>query len=81
MSPRTFSRAFRCATGLSPRAWIMQARLRAAQEMLETGSGSVESIAGRCGFDSPVTFWQRFKELCGVSPSVWRQTFGEGGKG
>lgn len=76
MSPRTFFRAFRRATGLAPRAWITQARLRAAQEMLETGSGSVESIAKRCGFDSPVTFRQRFRELYGVSPSAWRQTFG-----
>ncbi len=75
MSLRTFYRAFAAATGLSPHAWLLAARLRKAQTLLESTALSIEQIAGDAGFDSPVTFRQRFRETFGVTPSAWRKTF------
>ncbi len=75
MSLRTFYRAFSAATGLPPHAWLLAARLKKAQALLETTDFSVEQIAGDAGFDSAVTFRQRFRERFGVTPSAWRRTF------
>ncbi len=77
MSTRTFYRTFQKATGMTPGQWLTEARLRRAQELLEESSLSVEAVAEHCGFGSAVTFRQRFKAACGVSPQTWRQTFAE----
>lgn len=75
MSERTFFRAFERSTGMTPYQWLTAARLKRAQELLEKTTLSIEAVAGRCGFDSPVTFRQRFKAQFGVSPAAWRRVF------
>jgi transcriptional regulator GlxA family with amidase domain len=74
-SPRTFARRFREQTGTTPLQWLLTARVRHAQELLETSSRSIDDIALRCGFDSPVTFRARFRKLVGLNPSAFRQRF------
>lgn len=78
MSERTFYRAFGRVAGMTPHQWVLSARLRRAQEMLEATTLSIEAIADACGFGSAVTFRQRFHERCGVSPSAWRRSFASG---
>ena len=46
-----------------------------SQLLLETTGISIEGVAEKAGFDSPVSFRQRFKSRFGVSPSEWRRTF------
>lgn len=75
MSDRTFYRAFRRSTGMTPHQWLLTARLKRAQERLELTDESVERIAQECGFESPITFRQRFREMFGTTPSVWRKNF------
>lgn len=75
MSERSFFRAFRRSTGLTPAKWLALARMKRAQELLESTSASIEEIAAACGFDSPVTFRQCFQKSFSVSPSAWRHTF------
>lgn len=75
MSERTFYRAFRRSTGMTPHQWLLTARLKRAQERLELSDDSVERIALECGFESPITFRQRFREMFGTAPSVWRKNF------
>ena len=75
MSVRTLHRAFVRAVGMTPGQWLITARLKQSQTLLETTRASIESVAEACGFDSAITFRQRFKERFGVSPSDWRCTF------
>ncbi|MEJ1963532.1 MAG: helix-turn-helix domain-containing protein [Gammaproteobacteria bacterium] len=74
-SPRTFARRFREQTGTTPLQWLLTARVRRAQELLETSRRPIDDIALRCGFDSPVTFRARFRKLVGLSPSAFRRRF------
>jgi transcriptional regulator GlxA family with amidase domain len=74
-SPRTFARRFREQTGTTPLQWLLKARVRRAQELLETSRRPIDDIALRCGFDSPVTFRTRFRKLVGLNPSAFRQRF------
>ncbi|HEY4214232.1 MAG TPA: helix-turn-helix domain-containing protein [Steroidobacteraceae bacterium] len=74
-SPRTFARRFREQTGTTPLQWLLTARVRRAQELLETSRRPIDDIALRCGFDSPVTFRARFRKLVGLNPSAFRQRF------
>ena len=51
------------------------ARIRLAQELLETTNLSIDRIALKTGFDSPVTFRKRFQRVVGVNPSHYRRQF------
>ncbi|BCL30426.1 hypothetical protein GCM10017557_52850 [Streptomyces aurantiacus] len=54
MSRRTFDRRFRSLTGSAPLQWLITQRVLQAQRLLETSDYSVDEVAGRCGFRSPV---------------------------
>ena len=75
MSPRTFARRFREQTGTTPLQWLLTARIRRAQELLETTRRPVDEIALRSGFESSVTFRTRFRRLVGLSPRAYRHRF------
>jgi transcriptional regulator GlxA family with amidase domain len=75
MSPRTFARRFRDQTGTTPAQWILTARIRRAQELLETTRTPVEDVAYAAGFDAPITFRTRFKRIVGMSPGAYRRNF------
>lgn len=75
MSRRTFTRHFQRATGMSVGEWLTAERLSHSQELLECSAHSIDFIASASGFQSSVTFRQRFKARYGVSPSEWRRTF------
>lgn len=75
MSRRTLTRHFHKATGMSLGEWLAAERLQRSQVLLETTGISIEGVAEKAGFDSPVSFRQRFKSRFGVSPSEWRRTF------
>jgi transcriptional regulator GlxA family with amidase domain len=74
-SPRTFARRFRDQTGTTPLQWLLAARVRRAQELLETSRRPIDDIALRCGFESSITFRARFRKLVGLNPSAFRQRF------
>ena len=73
MSVRSFSRAFKEATGLTPVQYHQRLRLEVAAMLLQNSDLSIEAIATQCGFDDARHFrrlWQRHFE---VSPSVTRK--------
>lgn len=76
MSRRTFTRRFGRATGMSVAKWVDAERLRKAKDLLETTQMSIDYVAERSGFKSPVSFRQTFKRVMQVSPSEWRRSFG-----
>lgn len=75
MSRRTFDRRFRSLTGSAPLQWLITQRVLQAQRLLETSDLSVDEVARRCGFRSPVALRGHFRRQLGVSPAVYRTNF------
>ncbi len=65
MSRRTFDRRFRSLTGSAPLQWLITQRVLQAQRLLETSDYSVDEVAGRCGFRSPVALRGHFRRQLG----------------
>jgi transcriptional regulator GlxA family with amidase domain len=75
MSERTFSRRFREQTGTTPMQWLLRARVRRAQYLLENSDHPVERIAAQAGFGSATAFRERFKRVTGTTPQGYRAAF------
>ncbi|GAA3613050.1 helix-turn-helix domain-containing protein [Kineosporia mesophila] len=75
LSPRTFARHFRARTGVTPLQWLIQQRVRLAQELLETTDEPIEAIAVRTGFGSPAGLRQHFQRVTTISPSSYRHLY------
>ncbi|MEV8633447.1 helix-turn-helix domain-containing protein [Streptosporangium sp. NPDC051023] len=76
MSRRTFDRRFRQVTGTTPTQWLLHQRILHAQRLLETTREPVELIARSVGFTSAVALRPHFRRQVGVSPTTYRETFG-----
>jgi transcriptional regulator GlxA family with amidase domain len=74
MSPRTFARRFREATGVTPAKWVLAQRVGYAQQLLEKGL-PVEEVARRSGFGSGATLRSAFARERGTSPSAYARCF------
>ena len=65
-------REFCRATGLSPIAYLKDARIRRASQLLLSQDITVGEIAARCGYSSISYFIQDFRKKTGESPSQYR---------
>jgi transcriptional regulator GlxA family with amidase domain len=74
MSPRTFARRFRDATGTTPAAWLNRQRLHRARELLERTDLPVEQVAQHVGYGSASVLRHHFAGL-GTTPQAYRRTF------
>jgi transcriptional regulator GlxA family with amidase domain len=75
MSSRTLNRRFREQTGTTPLQWLLRARVRRAQHLLEATDDPVDRIADRVGFGSPTAFRDRFRRVVGTNPQAYRAAF------
>ncbi|HEY0799911.1 MAG TPA: helix-turn-helix domain-containing protein [Steroidobacteraceae bacterium] len=75
MSVRTLHRRFFQQTGVTPAQWLIQKRIRRAQELLEGTTLTIESIADKVGFPAVSTFRERFSSMVGTSPHRYRRLF------
>jgi AraC family transcriptional activator FtrA len=75
VSTRSYLRHFARATGTSPLRWLVNQRLAAARELLETDDAPIEQIGAAVGFADPATFRHHFARVVGTSPSAYRKTF------
>lgn len=80
MSPRSFARRFKAATGTTPHAWLLGQRLAAAEALLEESDASVEEVARLVGFGTAAGLRDQFTRRRGVSPRAYRQTFRAGAR-
>lgn len=72
MSPRSLTRAFRRATGITVKSYTQKVKLEVAANMLRNPEESVESVASHCGFMDARQLRRIWKEEYGVSPSQWK---------
>ncbi|RKX92796.1 MAG: AraC family transcriptional regulator [Spirochaetes bacterium] len=72
LSASTLNRAFRRAVGLPPLAYHLRLRIRRAGDLLRTTDLSVTEVAGLTGFDDANYFARQFRNVMGLSPSVYR---------
>ncbi|NEA30769.1 helix-turn-helix domain-containing protein [Streptomyces sp. SID13031] len=75
MSARTLNRRFREQTGSTPLQWLLRARIRRAQYLLEATGHSVDRIATQVGFGSTTAFRDRFRRVVGTTPQSYRKSF------
>lgn len=78
MSRRTFDRHFRALTGSAPFQWLLTQRVLHAQRLLETTELTMDEVAQRSGFRSPVALRGHFRRLLGISPGTYRAGFHSG---
>lgn len=74
-SPSQLTRLFRKYTGCTPYGYIIDARLKAACELLKSTDDSVEYISGAVNFPSCSHFISRFRRYAGMTPGEYRKTY------
>ena len=75
LSTAHFARTFRKSTGETPHQFVVRQRLERAKTMLRAQDARVLDVAVACGFKTQQHFAQVFRDVCGISPSGYRQHF------
>lgn len=75
LTPRTFARRFKKATGYTPIEYVQTLRIEEAKQQLEATDDPVDEIAVNVGYDDAGSFRRLFKRLTGISPGAYRQKF------
>ena len=76
MSPRTFARRFKAATGEAPLAYLHRVRIDSARKYLENAHLSVQEICEKIGYEAVAFFRKLFRRHTGSSPREYRDRFG-----
>jgi AraC family transcriptional regulator len=75
LSTSHFFRAFRKTFGESPLAYIMQRRVRRAQDLMLTSRLPLSQVALECGMCDQAHFSRSFRRIVGTNPNAWRRQF------
>ncbi len=75
LSTAHFARMFRESTGETPHQFVRRQRVERAKAILRTPDTRVLDVAVACGFKTQQHFAQVFRNVCGVSPTEYRQDF------
>jgi AraC family transcriptional regulator len=75
LSTAHFARMFRKSTGETPHQFVLRQRLERAKAMLRAPDARVLDVAVACGFKTQQHFAQAFRNVCGISPTGYRQDF------
>ena len=71
-NPAYFSRLFKKAFNMSFTDYIMDIRLKHCSELLKNSDYTIDRIINECGFSDRNTFYERFKNKYGCTPSEYR---------
>lgn len=74
LSPFHFLRRFKAVTGLPPHAWLTQARVARARDLLRHGLPPAE-VATMAGFFDQPHFTRHFLAITGLTPGQYRAAF------
>ncbi len=73
LSPRSLSRRFRQAIGMTPQAYLQSLRINAARELLRHSNLPVSEVAWKVGLQDASYFSSLFKQHAGMSPLQYRE--------
>lgn len=69
----SFARRFRATTGLAPYAYVIEQRMRRAEDLLAQGDLDLARIACALGFSSQSHFTTTFRRQRGLTPLAYRR--------
>ena len=75
LSPTSFARRFRLATGERPKDYVHQLRVDRAKHLLETTRAGVDGVGHTVGYEDPASFRRIFKRTTSLTPSEYRRRF------
>lgn len=73
LSPWHFIRLFKAETSFTPKQYLLNARLKHAQQLLGHSFLSVKEVAANVGFDDRSHFSRAFKNINGEAPTNFRE--------
>lgn len=76
MSESKLRIAFKSLYGRTLYAYMREAVMKRAMQMLADDELNIKNIAARCGYQNPAKFSAAFKEIHGITPSAFRKGFG-----
>ncbi|MFT7595203.1 MAG: transcriptional regulator GlxA family with amidase domain [Paracoccaceae bacterium] len=75
LSPRTFLRRFKAATGYTPATYLQNLRIEKARGALERSADPTAKIAWDVGYQDASAFGRVFKSVTGLTPGAYRNRF------
>ena len=73
LSTAHFSQMFRKSTGESPHQFVLRHRVERAKDLLRASDARVLDVAVACGFKTQQHFARIFRQICGTSPTEYRE--------
>ena len=73
LSRTSYYTQLKTLTGLSPKEFISEFRLKKACMYLELNTYTIAEVAYRCGFNDPVYFTRIFKNKMNFTPTKYRE--------
>ena len=80
LSTGYFCHAFKRTFGVPPHAYISDARVKRAQQMMLTTADPLSQIAAACGLADQSHLSRLFRRIVGQNPNSWRRANKEGHK-
>lgn len=77
LAPRTFLRRFKAATGETPLVYLQGLRIAAAKRMLEDDRLTIQEVGLAVGYEDSAFFREVFKRHARISPSAYRERYGQ----
>jgi AraC family transcriptional regulator, transcriptional activator for feuABC-ybbA operon len=71
LTPSSYSRAFKKATGMTPTAYLTRLRVERAKELLKNSHLTLKEIARSVGYQDELYFSRVFKNNEGIPPSMF----------
>ena len=68
-----FCELFKKSTGVPPYTYVLQQRVKRAQELLKNTQKPISEIASECGFSSHTNLNKHFRKFTGTTPKQYRQ--------
>ena len=75
LSPRTYERRFRRATGYSPIEYVQRCRIEEAKRRLERTKVPIDQISWDVGYEDAAAFRRLFKRIVRLTPRAYRKKF------
>jgi AraC family transcriptional regulator len=79
LTPNRFAQAYTQRTGQAPHQFVLECRLKRAQDLLRHSRLSLAEVAARCGFASQQHLTHTMRKKMGITPARLRQAHARNG--